>query len=123
MEGERLVAVKKTLHAGRVTLVLFGTESRALFRNHLMTEEGKVEFYSAVDALRTEGCTNLGSGLSALLPCTYDAVLLLTDGQVNRGVTSTAGLRSMALGLGPIPYTLLGYGADHNRILHLCGFR
>jgi hypothetical protein len=128
MDGERLTSVKRTLAAARslwqaedrTTLVTFGERGTAVLVDHLMDDAGVDAFYTAVDALHVNGCTNLSSGLEEIADATvgrnYDALVILTDGHVNRGLTSTAGLQAMALGLG-LPATTLGYGADHNRIL------
>ena len=130
MSGERLDTVKRTLHAARdlfkpadrVTMVTFG-ETAAMITDHLvMDEAGLGTFYEAVNAIRTGGCTNLCAGLEQLLTLQradspFTMTLLLTDGHVNRGVTSTVGLRTMALGIGDTPINVFGYGADHNRTL------
>lgn len=128
MAGERLTSVKRTLAAARslwqpedrTTLVTFGERGAPVLVDHLMDAAGVETFYTAVDALHVDGCTNLSSGLEEVATAVagrgYDALVILTDGQVNRGMTSTAGLQVMALGLG-LPATTLGYGADHNRVL------
>jgi hypothetical protein len=128
MDGERLQSVKRTLQAARdvfqaedrVTLVTFGNDARVITSNHPLDEEGKTSFYAMVDALQTTGSTNLSAGMesAAALGHTYDSVILLTDGEVNRGITTNAGLCSLATGLyRGIPLNLLGYGSDHNRVL------
>ena len=129
MEGERLNAVKATLHAARdafapgdeVTLISFSEGATVLLDHHVMSGEDVAAFYAKVDALRTDGCTNMGAAFEALAALDrrdYDAILLLTDGIVNRGVESTSGLRLMANGLGSNQvFNALGYGADHNRAL------
>ena len=128
MAGERLTAVKRTLAAARslwqpedrTTLVTFGERGTSVLVDHLMDPAGVEAFYTAVDALHVDGCTNLSSGLEEIATATagrnYDALVILTDGQVNRGLTGTAGLQMMTLGLG-LPATTLGYGEDHNRVL------
>lgn len=128
MAGERLTAVKRTLAAARslwqpedrTTLVTFGERGAPVLVDHLMDAAGVEAFYTAVDALHVDGCTNLSSGLEEIATATagrnYDALVILTDGQVNRGLTGTAGLQMMAVGLS-LPATTLGYGEDHNRIL------
>lgn len=128
MDGERLASVKRTLEAARslwqpedrVTLVTFGEAATTVLTDHLMDNNGVEAFYTAVGGLRVNGCTNLSAGLEAIATTTagrsYDALVILTDGMVNRGITGTAGLQAMALGLG-LPATTLGYGADHNRQL------
>jgi hypothetical protein len=128
MEGERMAAVKQTLAAARdlwcptdtVTVVTFGETAQTVLANHRMDEAGCEAFYEAVGGLATNGCTNLGAGLEELAPilatAPVDMIVLLTDGDVNRGMTSTQGLLAMALALGA-PVATLGYGSDHNRQL------
>jgi len=129
MEGERLNSVKKTLHAARelfrsedqLTMVTFDDRATVVADHIHMDVAGIQQFYTAVDAVRTSGSTNLSIGIEQLLVLQdmtpFDAVMLLTDGHVNRGIMTTVGLRSMMLGLGTYPITALGYGAEHNRIL------
>lgn len=125
MEGERLSAVKRTLRAAaglwqprdRVTLVTFGDEAAVVTDQLQMDEAGQIQFYEAVGAIHTSGCTNMGAAFDALRGRCYDGVALLTDGVVNVGDASTAGLSGKAAGLGSMPFTTLGYGADHNRAL------
>jgi len=128
MSGERLSAVKSTLVAARelwqpedrVTLVTFADNARTVVADHTMDAAGVESFYTAVEGLHTDGCTNLSAGLEAVATAVagqaYDALVILTDGVVNRGLTATAGLQAMAMGLA-LPVTTLGYGADHNRQL------
>ena len=90
-----------------------------------MNEAGKTAFYSALDAIQTGGCTNMSAGLEILNNVQeprnpYDSVIVLTDGEVNRGIESTEGLTAMALSIGNkrgLTFNMLGYGADHNRTL------
>lgn len=130
MSGDRLTTVKRTLHAARdlfkptdrVTLVTFGEAAATITNKLLMDTDGIRTFYEAVDAICTSGCTNLSAGIEQLLTlrdadAPFSTTLLLTDGHVNRGVMSTVGLRTMALGIGEIPFNVFGYGADHNRVL------
>jgi hypothetical protein len=133
MSDGRLKAVKRTLYAARnlfrendyVTLVVFGETGQLIVANHCMNEAGKTEFYSALDAIQTGGCTNMSAGLEILNTVQkpknpYDSVIVLTDGEVNRGIESTEGLSAMALSIGNkrgLTFNMLGYGADHNRTL------
>jgi hypothetical protein len=130
MIGERLQTVKRTLHAARplfnptdrVTLVTFGNHGYVVTDHLLLDETGIQTFYAKVDAIGTAGCTNLSAGIEALLNVRirqqpFDAIVVLTDGLVNNGITSTKGLQTMFAGFGSIPITAIGYGADHNRIL------
>ena len=124
MEGPRLDAVKKTLHAAgslfrdedRVTVITFSSAATILFDHHRMAD--KERFYAAIDAIRVDSCTDLSCGFESLLNTTvdYDAVILLTDGIVNRGLTSMAGLQTIALATRAATHCI-GYGADHNRML------
>jgi hypothetical protein len=127
MSGERMDSVKRTLHAARplfidtdrVTVIAFGDSATTVCHRHVMDEEGLDTFYCSIDAIMTDGCTNLSGALETLhqMHGLWDAVILLTDGHINVGVTSTAGLSAMAQGIGSMPFYTLGYGADHNRIL------
>lgn len=128
MEGERLTSVKRTLHAARslwsptdkCTLVGFNDTATVYQSACIMDEAGKTAFYASVDSMTAEGCTNLSAGLSALYSCcqTYDSVILLTDGVVNRGVTSIQGLQTLSGNSGQRQVIhALGYGADHSRTL------
>jgi hypothetical protein len=127
MSGERLDAVKRTLHAARplftptdrITVIAFGDAATMVTHDHIMDADGCDTFYSAIDAIMTDGCTNLSGALEALHQVRgfWNAVILLTDGHINVGVTSTAGLTAMAQGIGSMPFYTLGYGADHNRVL------
>ena len=129
MDGDRLNAVKRTLHAARdlfkptdqITLVTFSDKATTV-ANHLhMDADGLTQFYAAVDAIKADGCTNLSAGIEQLLLLRsdkpYNTILVLTDGIINGGVTSTVGLRTMMAGIGQMPIVALGYGADHNRTL------
>jgi hypothetical protein len=127
MSGERLTAVKRTLHAARplfdpedrVTLITFSNSAMTVVADHVMDESGALAFYTAVDELEANGGTNLSAAFEALgsLRLSLDAIILLTDGQVNEGISSTQGLLSLGLGLGSKPFYTLGYGSDHNRSL------
>ncbi len=131
MEGERMIAVKRTLRAARdlfqpadrVTLVCFDDVATTVASGLRMDDAGKEQFYARVERITTQGCTNLSAGIEALLAeqsasRPYTALVILTDGHINRGVSSNAGLQSMITGLGgSLPVTALGYGAEHNRTL------
>ena len=125
MEGERLDAVKKTLAAARQLFIPTDTLTMVTFADRATVVADHVsptEFYVAVDTMHAQGSTNLSAGIEQLLllqnsNSPYDAILVLTDGLINAGIVSSVGLRTMMIGLGSIPITALGYGADHNRIL------
>lgn len=128
MEGDRMESVKRTLHAARdlfqpqdfVTIVAFGNSSRTVTLHQAMDEAGAAECYRAIDDIQINGSTNLSSAFEALASFgySYDAIIILTDGHINMGLSSTAGLRAMGLGIGRgRPLYTIGYGSDHNRIL------
>ena len=129
MGGERLAAVKRTLHAARslfqmgdrITLVTFSDTADIRLRAHVLSDVAAIDAaYQEIDQISADASTNLGAGLEALYSVTtaYDAVILLTDGMVNAGITSTAGLRAMAQAAGTtLAFNTLGYGATHNRAL------
>jgi hypothetical protein len=123
MEGGRLASVKRTLHAAkdlfrptdRVTLVTFNSVATIVCAAQVMDEAGMASFYTAVDAIRVDGLTNLSLGLSAIagVPA-MDGLVVLTDGQINEGIQTTAGLTDLVARLGPIQMTAFGYGPDHS---------
>lgn len=127
MDGDRLDSVKRTLHAARglfqpadqVTLVTFSDRAQVVRNHQRMDEAGLAEFYTAVDAMRADSSTNLSAGIETLYGCgtDYDMVLILTDGVVNAGVTSAAGLEAMLNAPGRRTINTFGYGADHCRAL------
>jgi hypothetical protein len=75
----------------------------------------------AVNALDASGGTNIEAGVTTLgsiftggasMP---DSLVMLTDGYVNEGITSTAGIHSLLKSYLPnVPVYALGYGDDHN---------
>jgi hypothetical protein len=123
MEGGRLASVKRTLHAAkdlfrptdRVTLVTFNSVATIVCAAQVMDEAGMASFYTAVDAIRVDGLTNLSLGLSAIagVPA-MDGLVVLTDGQINEGIQTTVGLTDLVARLGPIQMTAFGYGPDHS---------
>ena len=127
MNGTRLACVKRTLHAARslfaegdrITMVTFGSAAAVVANGIEFT--GLDAFYSVVDGLRTAGGTNLSAGIEKLCGISsagsFDAIVLLTDGQINQGITSVPALNAMMQVFGSVPVTALGYGADHNQVL------
>jgi hypothetical protein len=134
MEGDRIDNVRRTLRAARelfnpsdtITLVTFG-HSAKVHTQYLKTDaEGLDRFYDVLDHIIPTGSTNLSEGIEKLLRIHdssdkhFDALLLLTDGVVNSGITSISGLRTLTQGLVQVltcAITAIGYGADHNRTL------
>ena len=127
MSGTRIDSVKRTLAAARpllretdtVSLVTFDDVGTTLLARHRLDNEGIERFYTTVNNLSPNGSTNLSGGLEKLyeIGTDYTTLLLLTDGHINRGVTSVAGLKAMALGACRSAINTLGYGPDHSRSL------
>lgn len=127
MAGERIHSVKRTLEAARplfnktdtVTLVTFNDVGTTLLARHRMDTDGIERFYQTVNAIAVGGSTNLSAGLERLVEVgtDYTTLVLLTDGHINAGVTSTSGLKAMALGACRNAINTLGYGPDHSRAL------
>ena len=127
MAGERLDAVKRTLTAltplfkptDFCTIVSFSGVARTVVSRLPMDAAGLAEFQRATAAMAVEGNTNLGEGIThmAALHTDYDAIILLTDGQITAGVQSDEGIQSLLTGFRGRPLHTLGYGADHNRSL------
>lgn len=105
MSGSKLRDCKSTLEAmlrplgtkDRFGLITFGSRCDVIFPALLMTKENKAAALKKIKALSTNGCTNLSGGLSLawqelLLidnPNAVRSLFLLTDGQANKGITST----------------------------------
>jgi hypothetical protein len=115
----RLPTVKQTLSLlvnhlrenDRLTLVSYNHKASVLCRN----ETNKETILSCIANLQAGGGTNMESAFIALRGESYDAVFVLTDGEVNQGISSVVGLRQLASLCFPrIPVHTLGYGEDHN---------
>ena len=127
MKDARLDAVKKTLVAiapmFRVmdfcTVVTFSGAARTVVSRLQMDEPGIASFMAATAAIEVEGNTDLGTGIThmASLHADYDAVIILTDGEITAGVFSNEGITALLAGFRGRPIHTLGYGADHNRRL------
>lgn len=131
MEGDRIQAVKRTLHLlidemashDCVTLISYQSNARTLARNQVTNADGRTLLRTAIDGLTADGGTNLESAFLALhasqrasdaVP--LSAVLLLTDGHINQGLMGAVGLSRL---LGSVvsagtPVFTLGFGADHD---------
>jgi len=127
MAGERLDAVKRTLNVlmplfqatDRCTVATFSSTARTVVSSLAMDEAGKEQFRSSVEAMATEGNTDLGLGITHLasLHSDYTAVILLTDGEITAGVSTNEGIQTLLAGFRGRPIYTLGYGAEHNRSL------
>ena len=128
MDGSRMIALKRTLHLlidalendDRLSIIQYESEARALATARMMTPETRDDLHMQIDTLSADGGTNLEDALVVLrtvnASAIVDSVFLLTDGHINVGLTSGAGLHrllSAAVATGT-PVNTLGYGADHN---------
>ena len=87
---------------------------------------GQPAAVAAIQSLTTRGCTNLSGGwlqgmqhVSASMMDGTNRVVLLTDGQANRGITGIPQLVTMARSArgNRISTTCIGFGADYNENL------
>jgi len=132
MEGERMSAMKRTLHLlidgmrdeDRLTIISYASEASIVAS---AVEVGsRADLHSCVDELIPDGGTNLEAALLSLHTAsrdpafpTIDSVFLLTDGYINQGFTSSTGLqRILTSALKPgTPVNTLGFGSTHNSAL------
>jgi hypothetical protein len=134
MEGTRLESVKRTisillsrLNAGDlITLVGFSNKANTVFKMETIdVDQGKKDaMLAAVNALVAEGGTNMECGITELgqilsgATKPLGALVLLTDGEINEGISSVAGLHSIIKSyLKTVPVYTLGYGENHNGTL------
>ncbi len=125
MDGERLNSLRRTLSLlierlsddDTVSLISYNHES-VVHANAVRIGDDRAGLQSKLDALSALGGTNMEAGLMSLrdLASVPDAVFVLTDGQINAGITSTTGLSRIVNSVVPegTPINTLGYGADHN---------
>lgn len=128
MEGDRITSVKRTIrlliqqlqNGDTISLVAFSNRAATLIRSATISDETRRQVEEAVDRLVADGGTNLECGIAELgsfvqqtgMP---DAVVILTDGHINEGISSAAGLSSVIGSyLQSTPIYTLGYGTDHN---------
>lgn len=103
----------------RVSLVGFDDEARVLLPGAPFTSPGALQ--SLASTLGTGGSTNLSAGLDAGRAQLGDGerlrrLLVVTDGQANRGVVDPYALRSLASGYASegVTVSTIGLGADYN---------
>lgn len=112
--GQKLRDCKSTLEAmlrpltakDRFGLITFGSNCDVVIPALLMTKPNKESALKKIEAITTNGCTNLCGGLSLawqelLLidnPNTVRSLFLLTDGCANKGITETPSLVEMVKG-------------------------
>jgi Mg-chelatase subunit ChlD len=136
MEEEmRLENVRQTLRTvadfmgadDKLSLVSFSEDSQILVKQAVMADAAaKAHIKHRVNGLQSGGGTNLSAGLINVLECLErdaaaarkQVLLLLTDGLINRGLTTTDQIQQLirqALVAAPgLTVTTIGYGASHN---------
>ncbi len=117
--SNRLETVKTTLRLlvdhlrehDALTLISYNHEATVLCSR----ESNKDQILTCINRLEAMGGTNFEAAFLALRGIPVDAVFILTDGQVNQGLTSLTGLRHLASNCFPrCAIHTLGYGTDHN---------
>jgi hypothetical protein len=135
LEG-RLDNVKRSLHfmfpmlgsADLVSLISFDEFSQIHITGQQMTADGLMRCQQALTALQYGTATNMSAGLAnvrtclAANPSTHKpALMLLTDGEVNKGIREVASLTNMVRELRVVNPLLTvfatGYGLQHNATL------
>jgi len=110
--------------ADKISVVTFGENSRILLAAVPTDAAHCSSIAETINALETDGCTNLSAGLASIAELLKTdsglkpMLLLLTDGHANRGISKADGLKKImgriqeqfpALG-----FSVIGYGLDHN---------
>jgi hypothetical protein len=135
-EERRLENVKHTLRtvldfmtpADMISLVTFSVGATTVLKQQHATAEGVAHARAKINALHTEGNTNLSAGILGGFQCLDGApsgvkqvMLLLTDGEANAGLVEPSQLTTIVKqGVQANPMltvTAIGYGASHNSSL------
>lgn len=131
MDGDRIQALRRTMNllvdalrdADVLTLITYNSAASVRADCVAISSESRVTLHTTIDSLIADGGTNMEAAIGALLVLAadpakpnVDAVFILTDGHINAGMTSSAGLLRLLqnqMNQG-VPINTLGYGADHN---------
>jgi uncharacterized protein YegL len=131
MDGERIHALRRTLNLlvdalcenDILTLITYNNIANVRADCIVIAPDTRITLHTTVESLIADGGTNMEAAISALLTLAadpakpnVDAVFILTDGHINGGMTSSAGLLRLLqnqMNQG-VPINTLGYGADHN---------
>jgi len=127
MDGERIAAVKRTLHllldammdGDRLSLIQYESIATTLVSGTILAADTRSAIHTAIDTLHASGGTNMESAIRQLMDISsssVDSVFLLTDGRINQGIASSTGLLRMLSVAVPAgtPVNTLGFGAEHN---------
>jgi uncharacterized protein YegL len=131
MDGERIDALRRTLNLlvdglcenDVLTLITYNNAASVRADCVVIAPDTRTTLHTTVDSLIADGGTNMEAAIGSLLALAadpakpnVDAVFILTDGHINAGMTSSAGLLRLLqnqMNQG-VPINTLGYGADHN---------
>jgi hypothetical protein len=128
MDGDRITALKRTLHLlvdslvdkDCLTIISYSSEAHIHAKGTVLNAETRTELHGLIDGLIADGGTNMEAAIVALreadLSIPVDSVFILTDGHINQGITGGAGLQTLLVRSIPIgtPVNTLGFGTDHN---------
>eukprot|EP00041_Stephanoeca_diplocostata_P023218 m.565929 g.565929 ORF g.565929 m.565929 type:complete len:572 (-) comp22246_c0_seq2:329-2044(-) len=140
MSGSRLAYAKRAVRklvkhlspgADVLHFIEYDSEASILFENGDLSDEGKSELISRIDAIRAGDLTNLCAGLqlgvealqksaeSARMKPDVKRVFLFSDGMVNRGITNPAEIFSVVDGYVKegITISTFGIGEDFDEAL------
>ena len=132
MEGPRIDAVKRTLNllidamtdSDILSVITYCDTASVLIDAVAISEESRVTLHSVANNLHADGSTNIEAAILAIGQLSaqpqIDSLFLLTDGHINVGIASSAGLQRILQSIVPAgtPVNTLGFGSDHNsRIL------
>ena len=127
MEGPPLAAVVRTLHLlidrmeerDMLTIIQYASTASVVVDCANMNPRARTDIHRIIDRLTAEGGTNMEAAIDQLDNVSnsqIDAVFLMTDGHVNTGITSSAGLLRLLSARLPngTPVNTLGFGTSHN---------
>jgi hypothetical protein len=127
MSGSRIDSVKRCLKVvinrlrvgDTITVVGFSDAAQIILPNFTVTPTNRSDALNLIDGLVADGGTNAESAITALGSMYQtgkpDAVLFLTDGHINQGISSISGLISLINSyISGVPFYTLGYGEGHN---------
>ena len=129
MDGDRIAALKTTIRllidalmdGDRLTIIKYESAAITVAEAEIISAVTRVTLRDRLDAMYAAGGTNLEAAVAALRTVTekqpdvpIDAVFILTDGQINQGLISAAGLIRLLAAAVPVgtPAHTLGFGAD-----------
>ena len=109
-----------------LSVITFGSDAEIVLRQVRTTSDQKDMIQFRLGQLKSAGMTNLSAALAyvpeLVLPAGYkQGLLILTDGEVNRGITDrsalTASLVTLMASYPSLTPTMVGYGPGHNAAL------